>query len=252
MSISLMTSVWKLEGLSATQKLVLLSLADNANDQGECYPSMAQIAKRTSLSDRAARSAIRSLEELGIVSSAARNGTSTVYFLSIPESLKAAEPRNVVPPRKQVPPRKEVPTTPERASDPPRNVVPPTPERGSAKPSINRQLNRHLTVSKPPGVPDRVWDDFQEIRKAKRSPLTATALDGIEREASKAGLSMAEALAVCCERGWQSFRADWHQPPRAAPRPAQTRIENTIASLTGRNRQPEYIDVTPTAAACLG
>jgi len=40
--------------------------------------------------------------------------------------------------------------------------------------------------------------------------------------------------------------------PRAAPRPAQTRIENTIASLTGRNRQPEYIDVTPTAAACLG
>ena len=243
MSISLMTAVWKLEGLSATQKLVLLSLADNANDQGECYPSMAQIAKRTSLSDRAARSAIRSLEELGIVSSAARNGTSTVYFLSIPESLKAAEPRNVVPPRKQVPPRKEVPPTPERASDPPRNVVPPTPERGSAKPSINRQLNRHLTVSKPPGVPDRVWDDFQEIRKAKRSPLTATALDGIEREASKAGLSMAEALAVCCERGWQSFRAEWHQQPRAAPARRSAAVEAGLALAGFKRNSTEVFDV---------
>lgn len=41
-------------------------------------------------------------------------------------------------------------------------------------------------------------------------------------------------------------------PPRAAP--AATRIEQTIASLTGRTRQasPEIIDVAPTAAARLG
>lgn len=226
MSIALMTSVWRLEGLSATQKLVLLSLADNANDQGECYPSIAQIAKRTCLTDRSVRSAIRSLEELGIVGSAARSGTSTVYFLSIPEHLGDAQPRNVVPPRKEIPTRNQIPPTPERASAPPRNVLPPTPERASAKPSLNRQLNRQGTVNKPAEVPDRLWLDFLAIRKAKRAPLTQTALDGIGREAAAAGLSLAGALSMCCERGWQSFRAEWADPSKAA-KPARGGREST-------------------------
>lgn len=62
---------------------------------------------------------------------------------------------------------------------------------------------------KPDGIADSVWSDFQAIRKAKRAPLTATALDGIEREASKAGLSLQQALQTCCARGWQGFKADW-------------------------------------------
>lgn len=105
-----MTAAWKLEGLTPTQKLVLLSLADNANDQGECYPSMAQIGRRTALSERAVRDAIRSLERLQIVSSAARSGTSTVYFLRITDALECqptpaagAAPANHAP-RQQVPP----------------------------------------------------------------------------------------------------------------------------------------------------
>lgn len=61
--------------------------------------------------------------------------------------------------------------------------------------------------------------DFLQIRKAKKAPLTLTALDGIKREAEKAGTDLAGAVAVCCVRGWQSFRAEWVQPDqRAAPR----------------------------------
>lgn len=211
-----MTAVWRLETLSPTQKLVLLSLADNANDQGECYPSMAQIARRTCLTDRAVRSAVRSLEEAGIVRSCARSGTSTVYFLSIPTIEPESTPRNVVPPRKDIPPRIDVPPTPEPDSAPPRNVVPPTPERPSAKPSLNRQLNRQGTVNRPDGVPETVWSDFLSIRKAKRSPMTQTALDGIDREARRAGMTLAQALAMCCQRGWQGFNADWLETARRA------------------------------------
>jgi hypothetical protein len=61
----------------------------------------------------------------------------------------------------------------------------------------------------PESVPDHVWRDFQAIRKAKHSPLTATALRGIEREAAKAGMSLPDALAMCCERGWQGFNSAW-------------------------------------------
>lgn len=47
------------------------------------------------------------------------------------------------------------------------------------------------------------------MRKAKRAPLTQTALDGIEREAQKAGMALTDVLALCCARGWQGFKADW-------------------------------------------
>lgn len=81
-------------------------------------------------------------------------------------------------------------------------------------------------------MPEGVWADFLAIRKAKRSPLNATALRGIEREARKAGLTLAEAIAKCCERGWQGFEAAWvaGQPSaRASPRRETTEEHNRRA-----------------------
>ncbi len=81
--------------------------------------------------------------------------------------------------------------------------------------------NNKKTKSKPPEKPgdvlDSVWVDFLEIRKAKRSPLTDTALDAIKSEAAVAGFTLNAALTECCARGWQGFRADWVslQPPAA-------------------------------------
>ncbi|HCL4023078.1 TPA: helix-turn-helix domain-containing protein, partial [Pseudomonas aeruginosa] len=52
-----MTQCWPLQGMSAPQKAVLISLADNSNDDGVCWPSVAKIAERTCLSERAVRNA---------------------------------------------------------------------------------------------------------------------------------------------------------------------------------------------------
>jgi hypothetical protein len=59
------------------------------------------------------------------------------------------------------------------------------------------------------GVASTVATDFLAIRKKKRAPLTATALEEIKREAVKAGLSVNKALEKCCARGWQGFDASW-------------------------------------------
>ena len=77
-------------------------------------------------------------------------------------------------------------------------------------------------ISKPEEVTGQVWADFLQIRKAKRSPLTATALAGIEREAAKAGIGLQQALEVCCESGWAGFKADWY-----ANRTAQDALRRT-------------------------
>ena len=78
-------------------------------------------------------------------------------------------------------------------------------------------------LTQPDGVCPQVWADFLQIRKAKRSPLTATALAGIEREAAKAGIGLQQALEVCCESGWAGFKADWFANQRTANAPAQGR-----------------------------
>lgn len=70
------------------------------------------------------------------------------------------------------------------------------------------------TVEKPSDVDGQVWEDYLLIRKAKKAPLTSTALKSLEREAEKAGISLEQAITVCCERGWQSFFASWWTPEK--------------------------------------
>jgi hypothetical protein len=65
------------------------------------------------------------------------------------------------------------------------------------------------TVAPPNGVTDLVWQDWLSLRKTKKAAVTQTAIDGIAREASKAGVSLQTALETCCARGWTGFKADW-------------------------------------------
>ena len=65
------------------------------------------------------------------------------------------------------------------------------------------------TVAPPSGVTELVWQDWLSLRKTKKAAVTQTAIDGIAREASKAGVSLQVALETCCARGWTGFKADW-------------------------------------------
>jgi uncharacterized protein YdaU (DUF1376 family) len=70
-------------------------------------------------------------------------------------------------------------------------------------------LPKKNTVAPPFGVTDSVWQDWLKLRKAKKAAVTQTAIDGIQREADKAGVSLQTALETCCERGWAGFKAGW-------------------------------------------
>jgi uncharacterized protein YdaU (DUF1376 family) len=64
-------------------------------------------------------------------------------------------------------------------------------------------------VAIPLGVSEAVWNDYLILRKTKKMAVTATALKGIAREAAKANKPLEEVLAICCERGWGGFKAEW-------------------------------------------
>lgn len=75
MSIEILNEVWNCSRASGTDRLVLLSLADQANPvTRECWPSIGYIARRCLISDRTVQRSIRSLEELGEVIVVPSNG----------------------------------------------------------------------------------------------------------------------------------------------------------------------------------
>lgn len=80
MSISLMALAWKTD-ISAGRKLVLLSLCDHANSQGECYPSVEAIAHKCSMGQRTVQQHISDLERAGMLMRRFRKGRSTLYQL---------------------------------------------------------------------------------------------------------------------------------------------------------------------------
>lgn len=72
-----------------------------------------------------------------------------------------------------------------------------------------REEKRREDIVTPDGVSVSIFNDYLKIRKAKKSPLTATALNGLKREADKAKMSLQAVLEMCCERGWVGFKAEW-------------------------------------------
>lgn len=65
---------------------------------------------------------------------------------------------------------------------------------------------RNPPLKKPDGVSDQVWSDWRRVR---RSAVTQTSLDRIEKEAAKIGWTLAEAITEAAESGWQGFKAEW-------------------------------------------
>ena len=76
-----MTEAWKSD-MPSGRKFVLLSLCDNANDQGGCYPSIPMIAKRCSMSERTVQGHIQDLKKAGILTVLERYGRSSIYTIN--------------------------------------------------------------------------------------------------------------------------------------------------------------------------
>lgn len=80
-------------------------------------------------------------------------------------------------------------------------------------------------VTKPDDVPQQVWDDWLVLRKAKKAPVTDTALKRLRSEAGKAGLSLSGAMEICAQNGWQGLQAGWikRNPDAKSHQPQQDR-----------------------------
>jgi hypothetical protein len=136
-SVRVMSLVWEIN-LPDSEKIVLLALADCANDEGQCWPSMATLARKCSKTDRTVQAAMKSLVTAGHVTRIEVPGRGCRYCVHpVIASEKASPPKPLPPeaasPRKRFPP-KGATGTPEAASDKPsRTIIPSDADASSGK-----------------------------------------------------------------------------------------------------------------------
>lgn len=243
MSTILMSACWPLQGMSPAQKAVLISLADQANDDGYCWPSVGTIAKRTCLSERAVQGAIKWLQAAGLLGASERRGTSSVYQVT----------HAAYAPPQEMRPAANAPTPAGAAPQPPQELHP-TPADAAPKPSMNRQLNHQepkkrasAPVFELPGwVPADTWAAFMETRKAKKAKSTDYALSLIVKDLERFKAEGHDPVAILNN----SIKAGWSDvyPPKV-PASARTPARRSCgkyaaaASTIFGNQTTEYIDV---------
>jgi hypothetical protein len=87
----------------------------------------------------------------------------------------------------------------------------------------------------PTGVSQQVWDSFVKQRKIKKAQVTALVIDGIQKEADKAGWTLEMALNEVVVRNWQSFKAEWVKDKVSNAE----RLSNSMAILTNGLTAPK-------------
>ncbi|HHA2894755.1 TPA: helix-turn-helix domain-containing protein [Stenotrophomonas maltophilia] len=193
MSTIIMSQCWPLQGLSVTQKAVLISLADQANDDGVCWPAVGTIAARCCMSARAVRSAMDHLEAVGLLARDRRFNSSTVYSVT-PAKFNAA-----AAPSKSTRKTGKNGTAPGAGAAPHAGGAPPAggdaPPAGGDAPGAGLGVrpvppNRHITLKEPSGEPSfpaglpaapPVVDSETELQAACRATWAAYATAYRER-----------------------------------------------------------------------
>lgn len=112
---------------------------------------------------------------------------------------------------------------------------------------------RRQPVRKPDDVTERTWMDWQQLRRAKKAPVTGTVVDGARKESEKAGLTLENFLQIWCRRGSQGLEAAWLKPeergrPVSAPEPAwraeqRERTQQAAPGVAVRKDAADFFDV---------
>ncbi len=141
MSIKIMTMVFSAKVGSATRKLILLKLADNADDSGRCWPSQKYLTEACEISERSLRDHLKRLEEDGFITAIPKheNGmrVGTEYTINIDALQETKHARQILPVDRQ--------------------ISPSLPAESAATPRQNLPPNRHIEPSENHHIPPTSW-----------------------------------------------------------------------------------------------
>ncbi|HHE9989968.1 TPA: helix-turn-helix domain-containing protein [Haemophilus influenzae] len=205
MSMRLMVQAMNCKVGNPARKLVLLKLADNANDDGICFPSYQYIADKCEMTRRSAINHIEYLIKMGLVSKKERKNKdgsiSNLYFLHLEqgsenfalgsENISLGSENFALGGSENISPRTSHSLEPVN------------------EPKKTTQKSESEILLEQFGITGQLAKDFIAHRKAKKGVINQTQLNRLQKQADKAGISICEAVEICIERNWQGFNASW-------------------------------------------
>jgi hypothetical protein len=227
MSIKVMSLVWDaFPGAGGSELLVLLALADRANDEGLCWPGITEIAAKTRISRSQARRVVHRLIDDGYVRVVGNaNGgwhkeDTRRYLIILDAMTGSASARGSADATGGASAAEGSHGCAETGSAHATQTIiePPTTVKKNSR--VRKGAFDALARLVELGVQQQVAEDWLTLRKTKKAATTETAIRIVVSEASKAGVTVEGALTTCCLRGWQGFEAEWlikSTPTRAAP-----------------------------------
>ncbi|AXK71662.1 hypothetical protein DWG18_04730 [Lysobacter sp. TY2-98] len=135
------------------------------------------------------------------VSNAASTVVSSTAALHDEQSSNAPSPSPSPNPNPNPNPNNTGASAPKTATE---DVIDSNREKPAPTPKLQAVSIEELVAA---GVDEQHARDWLGVRKAKGVPLTRTAWQSTVAEASKAGITSAEAVKVAAENGWRGFRA---------------------------------------------
>ena len=214
MSLNLIVEAFKAKTGSPLRKLILIKLADHANDDGMCWPSYQHIADQCEVSRTTVKNHIRELEKDGyLIREFRKDGKmnhSNMFHLTISKGGANKVVGQEMPeggagdalgggaagaPRISNYNNQSLETVSKCA-----NAAQHAPKKQKSKMTASDLILEF-------GVSEQIANEYLVVRG--KAPLTPTALKLIINEAEKIGWSLQQALTACCENSWRGFRADW-------------------------------------------
>lgn len=180
MSMELMVKAMKTKVGNPLRKLVLIKLADNASDQGECWPSYQHIADQCEIDRSTVRKHIKHLEAQGLVRIENREGpkgnSTNLYYLTL-RNPAGQNSTPVGPESTGVGPQPTPPVGPEstRTSHSFEPVTEPVEQTVAAAPSAKKKAPKFDPMTcKPANVSEQAWADWCQHRREIGKRLTKT------------------------------------------------------------------------------
>jgi hypothetical protein len=243
-----MKMVFESDTLEPYDRLVMLVLAEHADEHGVCYPSVARICARSGMGERGVQGVLKRLHDRGHIVIDANGGKrgANLYRLNMtatPAPDAPLDPRTTCP----------TPASDAPACDaPPPHGMHPTPAPDAPPPPHPVHPNRHLTIIEPSEerTPLGSPDDEKPSRKARLPANWTLSDEGWEYARSKNipdediadeargfhayWTDRTDADSRKSARGWEQCWAGWCR--RIAGRYAKGRGMAVSAKATGHGR----------------
>lgn len=275
--------------IDSTPKMLLWVIADIADDEGNTswYAPRSRLMEETGYSNKTIAVCIAYLKECGIVQVIGGNGRQNQYIVT-PENFNSGVKYQ---PKKETKLVSEVhqcasftselgSPLPVNLTDKPVNLaqkpvsevhtIPHIHQYPSVYPSLGDSENQPSDQQQPKvkrvtkkqaginlllelGCEEKYAHDWMVARKGAQ--LTDSILENLTEQASKANISIAQAVEWSAKKGYQGFKADWYlkdQNSNNSPLKTSSPPNNANASYWAKFNQPsepegwyEPIDVTP-------